>query len=82
MQIVRNPPLPTIIFQQEAPEITTEGFTPFHPNTGNTAAKYEAIDRAHDTLMSGGHNRVVMYKGKVELPNFPRCSPLPSILKP
>ena len=37
--------------------------------------KYEAIDRAHDTLMSGGHNRVVMYKGKVELPNFLTMQP-------
>ena len=37
--------------------------------------KYEAIDRSHDTLMSGGHNRVVMYKGRVELPNFLTMQP-------
>ena len=31
---------------------------------------YDSLDRVHDTLMGGGHNRVVRYKGKIELPNF------------
>ena len=37
--------------------------------------RYETIDEKHDSLMSGGHNRVVMYKGKVELPNFLTMQP-------
>ena len=31
---------------------------------------YEALDRRHDSIMGGGHHRIVRYKNRVELPNF------------
>ena len=36
---------------------------------------YEAIDIEHDTLLSGGHQHVVFYQGRVELPNFLTMQP-------
>ena len=40
--------------------------------------KYEPLDIARDSAVGGGNNRITVYKGKVELPNFMLLEPHPT----